>query len=420
MRRALLIIVLVLSAAPAPAAARLWNAHTLATGEQTFLAGLDALPDGRTVLVDQRRHAGTNRLELRVGSGYRVLATGRHTFDDVLVGHDDSSRVTVTWAQVPAAGGARRAFAWSQETGPQQVSAAAGHSASVFDLGVAGDGGAGVAFFQGAVTYVARRSPGAARFGDAEPVFATTGAFPQVGVGPGGLVTAVTTGTGTVRLRRATDGGPFGPEIQAPLPPAPAGDVLDPRVMRAGARPDGSLVGALSILIRPQGGGETALSAVRVDGFSWAADAAAPTAPRTLSISPFASDPSVAAWSDGAFVVWGETGARSRAPRALRNVRWLGDAPSPFGSYRAARPVTALFESVALQPLVGQAVRAYYASAGRLYTVWFDQNGNPHGASSIAALSGGSGLDVRAVRTRTGSMVAFTTGRPYRVVTVRP
>jgi hypothetical protein len=424
MRPALLIVTAALLAAacatPAVASARLWHAHTLGTREQTFLRGLDALPDGRIVLLDQRRHAGTNRLELRIGSAYRVLATGRHNFDDVFVGHDNSSRVTVTWAQVPDAGAARRAFVWTAETGAQQVSTVAGRSASVMDLGVASDGGAAVSIFQGAAAYVARRAPGAARFAVAEQIFATPGAFPRVGVGPGGLVTVVTTGDGSVRVRRAAGGGAFGPEIRAPLPPAPAGDVAEPRVLDLGARPDGSVVGALSVLIRPHGGGETALNGVRVDGFSWAAGTPSPTLPRTLSFAAFASDPAVAAWGDGAFVAWGETAARDRAPRALRTVRWPGDAASPIGTYRAARPVSALFERVALQPLVGQAVRVYYGANARIYTVWLDQDGRPHGAASIALLRGGSGLDVHAVHARSGSMIAYTTGSPYRVVTARP
>src|SRR4051794_9287784 len=143
-RLALAVVLALLGAWPLPALARSWHPHTLGTGQQTFLRGLDALPDGRTVLVDERLSGSTRRLELRVGSGYRALAAGRHTFDGVTVDHDSSSRVTLTWARAPDAGGARRAFAWTQEGGTQQISTAGGHSASVTGLDVAGDGGAAV------------------------------------------------------------------------------------------------------------------------------------------------------------------------------------------------------------------------------------------------------------------------------------
>src|SRR5919107_3649242 len=86
--------------APAAVAAP-WRVRTLGTGEQTFLRGVDARPDRVLVLVDQRRHAGTNRLELRVGSTYRVLDLSGHSFDDVRVGHDDHGGVIVAWARVP-------------------------------------------------------------------------------------------------------------------------------------------------------------------------------------------------------------------------------------------------------------------------------------------------------------------------------
>src|SRR4051812_43049784 len=101
MRRLAVLVPLLTAALPAPASARLWHTHTLATRDQTFVRDLDALPDGRTVLVDERLHGSTHRLELRVGSHDRVLASGRHTFDGVSVDHDNSSRLTVAWAQVP-------------------------------------------------------------------------------------------------------------------------------------------------------------------------------------------------------------------------------------------------------------------------------------------------------------------------------
>jgi hypothetical protein len=103
------LIIAGLVAAPSAIAAP-WHVRTLGTGEETFLRGLDARPDRVLVLVDQRRHAGTNRLELRIGSTYRVLDVSPHNFDDVRVGHDDNGGVIVAWARVPDTGGARQAF----------------------------------------------------------------------------------------------------------------------------------------------------------------------------------------------------------------------------------------------------------------------------------------------------------------------
>jgi len=145
----LLCTVLVAGVSSAPAAvAAPWHVRTLGTGEETFLRGLDARPDRVLVLVDQRRHADTNRLELRIGRTYRVLDLSSHNFDDVRVGHDDNGDVIVAWARVPDAGGARQAFVWTGQDGRRQITTGS-RSVSALALAVANDGSAVLAAASG-------------------------------------------------------------------------------------------------------------------------------------------------------------------------------------------------------------------------------------------------------------------------------
>src|SRR4051795_4142902 len=111
---ALTVLLLLLAPASALAATPQWHVRTANTGGSAFLLATDARGDRRLVVVDERRRGATHVLELRVGSTRRTLATGRHGFEGVHVGHDGGDRLTVTWNVIPGARGPRRAYAWTQ------------------------------------------------------------------------------------------------------------------------------------------------------------------------------------------------------------------------------------------------------------------------------------------------------------------
>src|SRR5947208_3803050 len=64
----------------APAEARPWNVQTVSTHGVAFSRGVDVLPNGRAAVLLQRRSAGGNRLELRVGRGTRTLDIASRSF----------------------------------------------------------------------------------------------------------------------------------------------------------------------------------------------------------------------------------------------------------------------------------------------------------------------------------------------------
>src|SRR4051794_23741984 len=140
--RALVLILLALLIAPASALAATpqWRVRTANTGGSAFLLATDARGDRRLVVADERRRGATHVLELRVGSMRRTLATGRHGFEGVHVGHDGSDRLTVTWNVIPGRKGPRRAFAWTQAGGVQRIALSGNHSVSDAALSVAQDG----------------------------------------------------------------------------------------------------------------------------------------------------------------------------------------------------------------------------------------------------------------------------------------
>src|SRR3954462_9320680 len=114
MRRLTLLLLLLLIAPASALAAAQWHVRTANTGGEAFLLASDARGDRRLVVVDERRRGASHVLELRIGSTRRTLATGRHGFEGVHVGHDGRDRLTVSWNVIPGAGGPRRAFAWTQ------------------------------------------------------------------------------------------------------------------------------------------------------------------------------------------------------------------------------------------------------------------------------------------------------------------
>src|SRR3954452_5140817 len=180
---ALTVLLLLLAPASALAAPPRWHVRTANTGGSAFLLARrargrrpggsaclrasDARGDRRLVVVDERRRGATHVLELRVGSTRRTLATGRHGFECVHVGHDGNDRLTVSWNVIPGQTGPRRAFAWTQARGVQPIELPGNRSVSDADLTVGQDGSALLALWRGDGIYASRRAPRGASFGPA-------------------------------------------------------------------------------------------------------------------------------------------------------------------------------------------------------------------------------------------------------------
>src|SRR4051812_24104791 len=162
MRRFAPILLLLLLAPASALAAAQWHVRTANTGGSAFLLATDARGDRRLVVADERRRGATHVLELRVGSTRRTLATGRHGFEGVHVGHDGSDRLTVSWNVIPGARGPRRAYAWTQAGGVQPIPLSGNSSVSAADLAVAQDGSAVLALWRRDGIYASRRAARAA------------------------------------------------------------------------------------------------------------------------------------------------------------------------------------------------------------------------------------------------------------------
>ena len=109
-------------------------------------------------------------------------------------------------------------------------------------------------------------------------------------------------------------------------------------------------------------------------------------------------------------------------------MRFGPDGPAASTTYATnARNLGYVFGRPVLQALPGTAVRAYYkpSTSGRWYTVTFDENGAPSGASSVSPAGEHAGFDLHAALTRDGSMAAWTsrlgsTNSSYRVRLATP
>jgi hypothetical protein len=404
-------------AAPAQAA---WHVHTL-TDAETFLRGVDARPDRVPMILDERVKGPTSSLELRVGSkAPQTIATGRHSFDDVHIDHDDRGAPVVAWSTVPNAGGARQLFVWSAGAGTVQLTTGT-QSTSLESLDVAGDGGAVLAGWNRDGLVVARRTPGAQAFGAAATLATDVDPEPTAAAGPGERAVVAWTKVGTLQVADAEGTDAFGPAQSVTLPPAPDGRTPFADGVELAATPSGRVLIAASTIP----GHDGARSAGRrVDVSEWAPGAATPGPASTISQAAFAGAPALLARQETVFVAWTETAGSNVSPHRMRVARLAGGPPLTTTYTSSAHDLGYVSGSPVLQALPGTAVRAYYrpSHSARAYTVTFDENGRPRGAALVATRTG---ADLKGALTRDGSLAAWTrqlgtTNAAYRVQTATP
>jgi hypothetical protein len=405
--------------APAHAA---WHVTTLTTSE-TFLRGVDARPDRVPLILDERVSHGTSSLELRVGSkAPQTIATSRHSFGDVRVDHDDRGALVVAWDALPATRNSRQLFVWSAAAGaPQQLTSAI-PSTSLESLDVAGDGGAVLTGSNHSGVVVARRAPGAARFGPVTTLATDVDIASASAAGPGGRAVVAWTKEGALQTAAAEGAGAFGPAQTIAVPPAPGGGTAFVGGVSLAATPTGRVVFAMQTLLDPNGGRS---SGERVDAFDWAPGAAAPGPVQTISQTPFAGAPALLARAEIVFVAWTETTAANVGPRTMRVARFGPDGVAPTTTYTNSDHNLGNVTGIpVLQALPGTAVRAYYrpSRSARTYTVTFDENGRAHGAALVATRTN---ADIAGALARNGSLLAWTrklgtTNTSYRVQTAMP
>jgi len=404
--------------APAHAA---WHVTTL-TNSETFLRGVDARPDRVPVILDERVSHGTSSLELRVGSkAPQTIATGKHSFGDVHVDHDDRGAPVVAWSTVPSTGGARQLFVWSAAAGAVQLTSAT-ESTSLEALDIAGDGGAVLTGWSRSGLVVARRAPGAQAFGPATTLATDVGLESSAAAGPGGRAVVAWTKEGALQTAAAEGAGAFGPAQTIAVPPAPGDGTAFVDGVHLVATPTGRVVFATQTLLHPNGGRG---SGERVDAFDWAAGAAAPGPVQTISQAPFAGAPALLTRAEIVFIAWTETTAANVGPRTMRVARFGPDGVAPTTTYTNSDHNLGNVAGIpVLQALPGTAMRAYYrpSRSARTYTVTFDENGRARGAALVAERTN---ADIAGALARNGSLLAWTrqlgTGNAaYRVQIATP
>jgi hypothetical protein len=405
-------------AAPAQAA---WHVHTL-TSSESFLRGVDARPDRVPVILDERVKGATHSLELRVGSkAPQTLDSGRHSYLDLHVDHDDRGALVVGWSRVPDSGGARQLFVWSAAAGTTQLTTGA-QSTSLESLDVAGDGGAVLTGWNRTGLMVARRAPGAQAFGAAITLAPDVDLQSSAAAGPGGRAVVAWSTGGALQVAAAEGTGAFGPTEALALPPAPDGRSPFVDGLDTAATPSGRVVIAASTI--PDHDGARSAGR-RVDVFDWAPGALTPGPPTTISQALFAGVPAVLARGETVFIAWTETTASSVSPHTMRIARFGPGGLAPSTTYTSsAHNLGYVAGTPILQALPGTAVRAYYrpSRSASAYTVTFDENGRSRGPGLVASRTN---ADLAAALTRDGSLLAWTrqlgTGNAaYRVQTATP
>jgi hypothetical protein len=404
-------------ATPAPAA---WHVHTL-TNAETFLRGVDARPDRVPMILDERVKGPTSSLELRVGrKAPQTIATGRHSFDDVRVDHDDRGTPVVAWSTVPSAGGARQLFAWSAGAGTVLLTTDT-QSTSLESLDVAGDGGAVLTGWNRNGLVVARRTPGAQAFGAAVTLATDVDPGPTGAAGPGERAVVAWTKAGTLQVADAEGTDAFGPAQAVALPPAPDGRTPLADGVELAATPSGRVVIAANTIPDHDG---AAGAGRRVDVSEWAPGTPAPGPATTVSQAAFAGAPALLARLETVFVAWTETTGSNVSPHTMRVARLAGGAPVTTTYTNSAHNLGFVAGTPSLQALPGTAVRAYYrpSRSARAYTVTFDENGRARGAALVATRTN---ADLAGALTRDGSLLAWTRrlgsgNAAYRVQTATP
>jgi hypothetical protein len=406
------------ASAPANAA---WHVTTLSNTE-TFLRGVDARPDRVPVVLDERVSGGVSRLELRVGSkAPQTIATGKHSFGDVHVDHDDHGALVVAWTRVPDSGGARQLYVWSAAAGTAQLTNGT-QSTDVQALDVAGDGGAVLTGWSRAGLVVARRAPGQDAFGPATTLATDVDLQSSAAAGRGGRAVVAWTKEGALQAAAAEGPGAFGPVQAVTLPPTPAGAAPYVDGVHLAATPTGRVVFATHTLLDPNGGRGPG---ARVDTLDWAPGTPAPGPATTISQAQFAGAPAVLARGETVFIVWTETTASNVGPPSMRVARFGPGGLAPTTTYtNSDHNLGNVSGSPVLQALPGTAVRAYYrpSRSARAYTVTFDETGRARGAALVAERTN---ADLAGALARDGSLLAWTrklgTGNAsYRVQTATP
>jgi hypothetical protein len=407
------------ASAPAHAA---WHVTTL-TNSETFLRGVDARPDRVPVVLDERVSGAISRLELRVGSNApQTIATGKHSFGDVHVDHDDRGALVVAWTRVPDSGGARQLYAWSAAAGAARLTNGT-QSTDLQALDVAGDGGAVVTGWSRSGLVVARRAPGQDAFGLATTLATDVDLQASAAAGPGGRAVVAWTKDGALQTAAAEgSGAAFGPVQAVALPSTPAGAAPYVGGVHLAATPTGRVVFATHTLLDPSRGRG---SGARVDAFDWLPGAAAPGPVQTISEAPFSGAPALLSRAEIVFIAWTETTASNVGPRTMRVARFGPDGLAPTTTYtNSDHSLGDVSGSPVLQALPGTAVRAYYrpSRSARTYTVTFDENGRARGATLVAERTN---ADIAGALARSGSLLAWTrklgaTNATYRVQTAMP
>jgi hypothetical protein len=374
---ALTLLALLVAPASALAATPQWHVRTVATGGAAFLVASDARGDRRLVVADDRRRGATHVLELRVGSTRRTLATGRHGFEGVHIGHDGRDRLTVTWNVIPGRKGPRRAFAWTQAGGVQRIALSGNQSVSDAALSVAQDGSAVLALWRSDGIYVSRRAAGDDSFG--APVHLTGAADFQI-LAAGRVVAWTSKGHAFASV-----------DLAAPQDLGPASDLaiaftLAGRVVLA------------------------AHDANAIVAYELPAGASAFGAPQTLSDAAFTGVPALVARGETVFIAFSE-GELGQTARDLSLVRW-GQALAPKTTYDTGHDLGSRRALLRGQALPGTAARFYYRTVGnttRWFTVWFDAAGRAHGAARVTPPGERQALDLTGQPAGSGSVAVWTT-----------
>jgi hypothetical protein len=386
MRTATLTFLLLLIVPASALAVPQWHVRTLATGEGTFLRASDARGDRRLVLVDERLHGAEHVLDLRIGQTRRILATGRHGFEDVRVGHDGRDRVTVTWAVIPGDKGPRRAYAYTQGVGAQLIGGATNRSVSNTALSVAPDGSAVLALWRSDGIFASRRD-GGGRFGAPVQLGGPADFFILAGAGPGGRAVVAWAAKGRLMAAVAPGAGDF----QAPQDLGPGTDA------GIASTPEGRVVVA-------------AHADNRLVAFDLPAAATAFGLAQTLSQAAFTGVPALVARNETVFIGWTEGDLGAVASR-LRTVRW-GSTLSAPSTYSTGHDLGSRRATLRAQAMPGVAARFYYRTVGnttRWFTVWFDEQGRAHGAARVTPPGEREALDLEGELVGARSVAVWTT-----------
>jgi hypothetical protein len=319
---------------------------------------------------------------MRIGTKRTTLATGLHGFENVHAAHDGGDRETVTWNVIPGQTGSRRAFAWTQAGGVQEIAGGGTHSFSDAGLSVASDGSAMLALWRSDGIFAAVRPPSDTKFG-APVQLADRADFPVLAAaGPGGRSVVAWTSDGHVQASV---------DLAAPQDLGPGDDLA----------------------ITPTTLGRVVLAghdANRIVAWELPVGASAFGASQVLSDAAFTGVPALVARTETVFIAWSE-GALGSTATDLRVARWgpTLSAPSTFDTGHDLGSRRALLRG---QAMPGTAARFYYRTVGnttRWFTAWFDDAGRAHDAARVTPPGEREALDLEGELAGQSSVAIWTT-----------